>query len=124
MVLIWFKMPEGIVRNVLIYLVTRITTFSLSRMITPRSYLAEYVGTFFFILAIFASGGNPLIIGGALALAIFLIADCSGGHVNPAVSLAMYMNGTLKGSDLALYVLAQLLGGASAFYAYRLTKRY
>lgn len=92
--------------------------------ITPRSYLAEYVGTFFFILAIFASGGNPLIIGGALALAIFLIADCSGGHVNPAVSLAMYMNGALKGSDLALYVLAQLLGGASAFYAYRMTKGY
>ena len=92
--------------------------------ITPRSYLAEYVGTFFFILAIFASGGNPLIIGGALALVIFLIADCSGGHVNPAVSLAMYMNGALKGSDLALYVLAQLLGGASAFYAYRMTKGY
>jgi aquaporin Z len=92
--------------------------------ITSLSYVAEYVGTFFFILAIFASGGNPLIIGGALALAIFLIADRSGGHVNPAVSLAMYMNGALKGSDLAMYVLAQLLGGASAFYAYRMTKGY
>ena len=88
------------------------------------TYLAEYLGVFFFVLAIFASGGNPLIIGGALALAIFLIADRSGGHVNPAVSLAMYMNGALKGSDLAMYVLAQLLGGASAFYAYRMTKGY
>jgi len=36
----------------------------------------------------------------------------------------MYMNGALKGSDLAMYVLAQLLGGASAFYAYRMTKGY
>jgi len=96
----------------------------LCRMISPRSYFAEYVGTFFFILAIFASGGNPLIIASALALTIFLIADCSGGHVNPAVSLAMYMNGSLKGSDLAMYVLAQLLGGVSAFYAYRMTKKY
>jgi aquaporin Z len=93
-------------------------------IITPLTYLAEYVGAFFFILAIFASGGNPLIIGGALALTIFLIGERSGGHVNPAVSLAMYMNGTLKGVNLVLYILAQLLGGVSAFYAYRLTKAY
>ena len=90
--------------------------------ITFMSYVAEYLGTFFFILAIFASNGNPLIIGGALALSIFLIADRSGGHVNPAVSIAMYMNGSLKGTNLAMYVVAQILGGLSAFYAYRLTK--
>ncbi len=84
------------------------------------SYVAEYVGTFFFILAIFASGGNPLVIGAALALVIFLIAAVSGGHVNPAVSLAMYMNGALKPVDLFSYVFAQLLGGASAYYAYKM----
>jgi aquaporin Z len=86
------------------------------------SYIAEYVGTFFFILAIFASGGNPLIIGAALALAIFLIASVSGGHVNPAVSLAMYMNGALKPMELFSYVFAQLLGGASAYYAFKMIK--
>jgi aquaporin Z len=86
------------------------------------SYIAEYVGTFFFILAIFASGGNPLIIGAALALAIFLIASVSGGHVNPAVSLAMYMNGALKPVELFSYVFAQLLGGASAYYAFKMIK--
>lgn len=93
-------------------------------IITPWTYLAEYVGAFFFILAIFVSGGNPIIIGGALMVTIFLIGERSGGHVNPAVSLAMYMSGSLKGVNLALYVLAQLLGGVSAFYAYRLTKGY
>jgi aquaporin Z len=91
-------------------------------VITFVSYLAEYIGTFFFILAIFASGGNPLIIGAALALVIFLIASLSGGHVNPAVSLAMYMNGALKPVDLLSYVFAQLLGGASAYYAYKMVK--
>lgn len=90
--------------------------------ITFASYLAEYIGAFFFILAIFASGGNPLIIGGALALVIFLVASISGGHVNPAVSLAMYMNGQLKPMDLFSYVFAQLLGGASAYYAYKMVK--
>ena len=85
-------------------------------------YVAEYIGTFFFILSIFASAGNPLIIGSALALVIFLISPISGGHVNPAVSLAMYMNGALKPVDLFSYVFAQLLGGVSAYYAYKMVK--
>jgi aquaporin Z len=86
-------------------------------------YVAEYIGAFFFILSIFASGGNPLIIGASLALVIFLIASISGGHVNPAVSLAMYMNGTLTPVDLLSYMVAQLLGGVSAYYAYKMSKR-
>ena len=89
--------------------------------ITTSSYLAEYLGTFFFILVILSSGGNPLIIGGALALTIFIIASISGGHVNPAVSIAMYLQGSMRPADLFTYVFAQLLGGMSAFYAYKLT---
>ena len=85
-------------------------------------YLAEYVGAFFFILAIFSSGGNPLIIGGALALVVFLIGSISSAHVNPAVSLAMLMKGDLNTSRFAGYVVAQLLGGASAYYAYKMSK--
>jgi glycerol uptake facilitator-like aquaporin len=90
--------------------------------VTTRSYLAEYVGSFFFILSIFASGGNPLVIGAALAVAIFFVGSVSGGHLNPAVSLSMHMNGSLKPLELFSYVFAQLLGGVSAYYAYRLTK--
>jgi glycerol uptake facilitator-like aquaporin len=86
-------------------------------------YLAEYLGTFFFILAIFASGGNPLIIGAALALAIFLAAPISSGHINPAVSFAMMMNHKISGMKFAGYVMAQLLGGASAYYTYKMTTR-
>lgn len=89
--------------------------------ISASSYLAEYLGTFFFILVILSSGGNPLIIGGALALTIFIIASISGGHVNPAVSIAMYLQGSMRPADLFSYVFAQLLGGMSAFYAYKLT---
>lgn len=90
--------------------------------ISLASYVAEYIGAFFFILAIFASGGNPLVIGAALALVVFLIANVSGGHVNPAVSLAMFMNGSLKPVELFTYVFAQLLGGFSAYYAYTTLK--
>ena len=85
-------------------------------------YLAEYIGAFFFILAIFSSGGNPLIIGAALALVIYLIGSISGGHVNPAVSLAMMMDHKISRSTMFGYVAAQVLGGLSAYYAYQMTK--
>ena len=85
-------------------------------------YVAEYLGSFFFILAIFASGGNPLIIGGALAIVVYLIGGISGANVNPAVSFSMYLKNDLSFNKYVGYVIAQLLGGASAYYTYRLTK--
>jgi aquaporin Z len=88
--------------------------------VTTTSYVAEYLGTFFFILSVFASGGNPLIIGGALALVVFLIGAHSGSHVNPAISLAMLLNGELNTTEAIGYTVAQLAGGVSAFYAYRI----
>lgn len=86
------------------------------------SYIAEYVGAFFFILVIFSSHGNPFIIGAALALVIFLIGSHSGAHVNPAVSLAMLLDSKLTAGECLGYVAAQLLGGTSAYYAYKMTK--
>ena len=86
------------------------------------SYLAEYIGAFFFILAVFSSHGNPVIIGGALAIVVFLIGRHSGAHVNPAISVAMLLNSKLNVSTFAGYVVAQILGGVSAYYAYKLTK--
>jgi len=85
-------------------------------------YVAEYLGTFFFILAIFLSGGNPLIIGGALALVVFLIGGISGSHVNPAISFAMLLKHDISLSKFLGYVAVQLLGGASAYYTYRMAK--
>lgn len=84
------------------------------------AYLAEYLGSFFFILVILMSGGNPLVIGGALAMTVVLIGGLSGAHVNPAVSLAQYLQGSLRPNDLLVYVALQLLGGVSAYYAYRM----
>ena len=84
------------------------------------AYIAELVGTFAFILVILASGGNAYIIGAALAIVILLIGSISGGHVNPAVSFAMFMKGGLTPIELASYVVAQLIGGIGAIYAYRM----
>ena len=61
----------------------------------------------------------PFVIGLTLSLIIFCIGALSGGHVNPAVSLAMFVNGALSASDLAGYVVSQCLGGAAAVYVFR-----
>lgn len=86
------------------------------------AYIAEYLGTFFFILAILSSGGNPLIIGGALAIVVYLIGGISGANVNPAISATLFLKNDLSLNKFVGYVVAQLLGGVSALYTYRMTK--
>jgi aquaporin Z len=53
-----------------------------------QKYLAEFLGTLFFVYVILATN-NPLAIGLTLTLVIFLLQKISGGHVNPAVTIAM-----------------------------------
>ena len=97
--------------------------FSYYRTLMRQSaYLAEYLGSFFFIFAILMSGGNAFVIGGALVITVLLVGDISGAHVNPAVSVAQYLRGSLRPSDLLSFVAVQLLGGVSAYYAYHAAK--
>lgn len=80
---------------------------------------AEFLGTLLLVLSILASGGNALFIGLTLSLAIFFTGKISGGHINPAVSVAMYVRGRLSAEELAGYVLAQCLGGVSSVYLFK-----
>lgn len=80
--------------------------------------LAEFLGTFLLLISILATG-NALVIGLTLSLIIFLIGGLSGAHVNPAVSLAMLLNGSLSVPELAAYAAVQLAGGAAAVYVFR-----
>ena len=80
--------------------------------------IVEFFGTFLLLISIFATG-NALVIGGTLALIIIIAGGISGGHMNPAVSVAMWLNGGLSVPDLLGYLVAQYAGGAAALYAYR-----
>jgi glycerol uptake facilitator-like aquaporin len=78
-----------------------------------NKYVVEFLGTLFFLYVIVATG-NALAIGAALAIAIMVGGNISGGHFNPAVSVMMYAAGKLSRSDLIPYLLVQVAGGLVA----------
>ena len=80
--------------------------------------LAEFLGTFLLVMAILATG-NALVIGGTLGLLVLLLGGVSGAHVNPAVSVAMLLKGSIGTLEFFTYSVAQLAGGAAAWYAYQ-----
>ncbi len=87
-----------------------------------RKYVVEFIGTFFLVFAIGMLAtlpGNGVI--SALAIGLILMAlvyaggHISGGHYNPAVSLAAAIRGALPAGDFIPYVISQLLGAFGAF---------
>ena len=84
-----------------------------------RKYLCEFIGTA--VLVLFGcgtaaiTGGSLLVTALAFGLSIvamaYVIGNISGCHVNPAVSLAMLINGKISVKDFIGYVIAQVLGG-------------
>lgn len=98
-----------------------------------KKFIAELIGTFALVLfgcgsAVFGqlfvgadsltTMGNPITItaigmcfGLAVLIMAYTIGPISGCHVNPAVSLGVFMNGGLKLNELFSYWVAQIIGG-------------
>jgi len=83
-----------------------------------QKYIVEFFGTTLFVYVILATG-NALAIGATLALLILLMGNISGGHVNPAASIAMAAAGKLPTTDLVPYCIAQILGALVALEIYK-----
>lgn len=85
-----------------------------------KKYLAEFIGTFFLVLAVVLTENNgtgnlaPIAIGAMLMVMIFAGGHVSGGHFNPVVSLAVLLRGKMDKTDFPMYVAAQIAGGAVA----------
>jgi len=87
-------------------------------------YIVEFIGTFFLVLTVgmtvIEPGGAgsmaPLAIGSALMVMIFAGAHISGGHYNPAVTLAVWIRGRSTAIDAIAYWVAQVLGGLAAAF--------
>ena len=86
-----------------------------------NKFVAEFFGTAFFLFVILSTG-KAIPIGAALAVAILLLGNYSGGHFNPAVSVMMTAAGKLPSANLLPYVIAQVAGGLVALEVYKRVK--
>ena len=92
-----------------------------------KKYLAEMIGTFVLVLmgcgsAIFAgiTGYGVTTLGVAFAFGLSVIAmaytigNISGCHINPAITLGVWANGRMKGSEAVNYMIFQVIGAIIA----------
>ncbi len=86
-----------------------------------KKCMVEFIGTFFLVYTIgcslFPNGRDsfpPLAIGFILMVMVYAGGHISGGHYNPAVSLAAAIRGAISWKDLIPYIIAQCIGGTLA----------
>ena len=77
-----------------------------------KKYLAEFIGTAMLVIcgcgaAAAGAGlvGTSLAFGVSLCFIAYLFGGISGAHVNPAVSIACFLDGSLEASDLGAYII-------------------
>ena len=90
-----------------------------------KIFLGEFIGSCFLVMVIVGSGimaenltndnavrllANTIATGVGLFVLITAFANISGAHLNPFVSLSMYLTKKIKGKELLTYIPAQILG--------------
>lgn len=92
-----------------------------------KKYMAEMVGTMVLVLmgcgsAVFAGHavgavsagvgtlGVALAFGLAVVAMAYTIGGISGCHINPAITLGVWLSGRMSGKDAAMYMLFQVIG--------------
>jgi aquaporin Z len=95
---------------------------------SSQKLLAEFFGTFWLVLggcgsAVIAAAYPQLgigFVGVSLAFGLtvltmaYAVGHISGGHFNPAVSVGLCVGGRFKSSELAGYIVAQVIGAIAA----------
>lgn len=90
-----------------------------------KNFIAEFIGTFWLVLggcgsAVLAAAFPELgigFVGVAIAFGLtvltmaYAIGHISGCHLNPAVSVGLWIGGRIPAKDLLPYIAAQVLGG-------------
>jgi aquaporin Z len=92
-----------------------------------KKYLAELVGTF--VLTLLGCGaavslncgvdaasvvGTAIAFGLSVVAMAYTIGGISGCHINPAITLGVFLSGRMSGKDAGLYIVFQVLGAILA----------
>jgi aquaporin Z len=90
--------------------------------------IAEFVGTF--ALIFIGAGAGALGIGGLVGVAFahglvivgfaYAYGHISGTHINPAVTIGLWVGGQIDATRAAAYIVVQLLGGIAGAMALRI----
>lgn len=72
-------------------------------------------GASFVLVLVILGVGYSLAVGATLAGIVYFLSTTSGGHVNPAVSLAMWLRGAIDTEKFISYIVAQCAGAATAY---------
>ena len=85
-----------------------------------KKYIAELIGTMVLVLfgcgsaaiagSILGTLGIALAFGLSIVAMAYVIGDISGCHINPAVSIGMWIDGRLETKDLLMYIVFQCIG--------------
>src|SRR5580692_5439991 len=89
-----------------------------------KKYLVEFIGMFLFVLVVgmvvIGHDANnfmlPVAIGSTLMVLVYAGGHVSGGHYNPAVTLAVWLRGRCSAADVPAYWIAQIAGAFAASY--------
>ena len=85
-----------------------------------KRYIAELLGTM--VLVLFGCGsaaiagqflgtlGIAMAFGLSIIAMAYVIGDISGCHINPAVSIGMWIDGRMEAKDLIMYIVFQCIG--------------
>ena len=92
-----------------------------------KKYLAEMVGTFVLTflgcgaaVALGCGSDTASIVGTAVAFGLSVVAmayaigGISGCHINPAITLGVFLSGRIDAKDCGMYILFQFIGGILA----------
>lgn len=85
-----------------------------------KKYIAELIGTMVLVLfgcgsaaiagAMLGTLGIALAFGLSIVAMAYVIGDISGCHINPAVSIGMWIDGRMETNDLIMYIVFQCIG--------------
>ena len=93
-------------------------------MFNYKVFVAELIGTFALVFvgsaaAVYQAGLLEIAFAHGLTLAVFayIFGHISGTHINPAVTFALALNGTVKWAEAVVYWIAQFAGAVLAAFA-------
>lgn len=92
-------------------------------MKNTAKYLAEFLGTFVLSFIVVLSVAKdfpvstPMLATITLLIFVYTIGPISGCHINPAVTVGLWVREKIKLQEAVMYILVQLVAGVVAMYA-------